>query len=126
MLAAWLAVAVPTAINAGAAASTAPAATRRIQLVVVVLAVISILLSARVFRRCAPAMYLLCRRRRDVSVRQPVRARDELDVLQLTDIWRGSGEASCLHVDDDAHACCSGGSRCLYAERSGSGGHADA
>jgi uncharacterized membrane protein YcfT len=47
--AAWLAVAVPSAINARAAASTAPAATRRIR-VVVVLVVISVLLSALVFR----------------------------------------------------------------------------
>jgi hypothetical protein len=48
--AAWLAVAVPSAINARAAPpSTAPAATRRIR-VVVVLVVISVLLSAWVFR----------------------------------------------------------------------------
>ncbi len=46
---AWLAVAVPSAINARAPASTAPAATRRIR-VVVVLVVISVLLSALVFR----------------------------------------------------------------------------
>jgi uncharacterized membrane protein YcfT len=60
--AAWLAVAVPSAINARAPASTALAATRRIR-VVVVLVVISVLLSALVFRfisRCVPVRCTYC------------------------------------------------------------------
>jgi hypothetical protein len=88
---AWLAVAVPSAINAGAAASTAPAATRRIR--VVVLGVISILLSAFVFRfdsRCVSVMYLLCLSVQAASVRRPANTGDELDVLQLGDIRRAA------------------------------------
>jgi hypothetical protein len=86
---AWLAVAVPSAINAGAAASTAPAAIRRIQ--VVVLALISILLSAllsRFISRCVPLMYPLCLSVQPASVGRPAHTGDELDVLQLGDIPR--------------------------------------
>jgi hypothetical protein len=89
---AWLAVAVPSAINAGAAASTAPAATRRIH-VVVVLVVISIPLSASGFRfigRCVPVMCLLCLSVQAASVGRPANTGDELDVLQLGDIRRAA------------------------------------
>ena len=52
------------------------------------LAVISILLFAlsfRMFTGFVPATYQLCCSKRDASVRQPARTRDELDVLQLGD-----------------------------------------
>jgi hypothetical protein len=55
---------------------------------VVVLAVISILLFAlsfRMFTGFVPATYQLCCSKRDASVHQPARTRDELDVLQLGD-----------------------------------------
>src|SRR6476469_684284 len=41
--------------------------------------------------RFVPATYLLCCSKRDASVRQPARTRDELDVLQLGDIRRAAG-----------------------------------
>ena len=72
--------------SAQSCCATAPAATRRVELVV--LAVISILLFAlsfRMFTGFVPATYQLCCSKRDASVRQPARTRDELDVLQLGD-----------------------------------------
>jgi len=41
--------------------------------------------------RFVPATHLLCCSKRDASVRQPARTRDELDVLQLGDIRRAAG-----------------------------------
>jgi len=72
--------------SAQSCCAAAPAVTRRVE--VVVLAVISILLFAlsfRMFTGFVPATYQLCCSKRDASVRQPARTRDELDVLQLGD-----------------------------------------
>ena len=79
------------AASAQSCCATAPAATRRVE--VVVLVVISILLFALSFR-----MFTGLFRRRTycaaangtASVRQPARTRDELDVRQLGDIRAGS------------------------------------